>query len=125
MDDTNWDSNFASALNPKFNGLYNLIDNYGKGRKEKLNVDKWMESCINRIIKEATEFMEKTMFRSAIQKIFFEGNSLLRKYLSKTNNNPNKEIFEDGLHPNPEGHKRIFELVKDFLVEKEIIDSIQ
>jgi len=32
-----------------------------------------------------------------------------------------KKLLEDGLHPNSEGHQKIFEIVKDFLVEKKII----
>ena len=95
MDDPNWDSDFAKSLTPKLEGIYNLvIDNYGKGRKDLKNADKWMESVSNKYIKEATEFMDETLFRSAIQKIFFDFGSLLRIYLSKTNNNPNVRIFD-------------------------------
>ena len=32
-----------------------------------------------------------------------------------------KKLLEDGLHPNSEGHQKIFEIVKDFLEEKKII----
>ncbi len=31
------------------------------------------------------------------------------------------EDLEDGLHPNSAGHKKIFEVVKDFLVQNKII----
>lgn len=31
-----------------------------------------------------------------------------------------KKLLEDGLHPNPKGHKKIFETVKDFLIQNEI-----
>ena len=31
------------------------------------------------------------------------------------------EELEDGVHPNSEGHEKIFQVVKDFLIEKEII----
>ena len=31
--------------------------------------------------------------------------------------------FYDGLHPNTEGHQKIFEIVKEFLVENEIIEK--
>ena len=95
MDDPNWDSDFAKSLTLKIEGIHKLItNNYGKGRTEIKNVDKWMESVSNKYIKEATEFMEETLFRSAIQKIFFDFGSLLRTYLSKTNNNPNAKIFD-------------------------------
>ena len=32
-----------------------------------------------------------------------------------------KKLLEDGVHPNSEGHQKIFEIVRDFLVEKKII----
>ena len=32
-----------------------------------------------------------------------------------------KKLLEDGLHPNSEGHKKIFEIVRDFLMERGIV----
>ena len=32
-----------------------------------------------------------------------------------------EEDFDDGLHPNAQGHRKIFEKVKDFLVENKWI----
>ena len=32
-----------------------------------------------------------------------------------------KKLLEDGVHPNSEGHQKIFEIVRDFLEEKKII----
>lgn len=32
-----------------------------------------------------------------------------------------KSLLEDGLHPNSEGHKKIFEMVKNFLIQNKII----
>jgi len=32
-----------------------------------------------------------------------------------------KKLLQDGVHPNSEGHEKIFRIVKDFLVEKKII----
>lgn len=34
------------------------------------------------------------------------------------------DLLEDGLHPNTEGHKEIFEIVKDYLISHDIINSI-
>ncbi len=33
-----------------------------------------------------------------------------------------KKLLEDGLHPNLAGHKKMFEIVKDFLVEHKIVN---
>lgn len=32
-----------------------------------------------------------------------------------------RELLEDGLHPNSKGHQKIFEIVKEFLVENKIV----
>ena len=32
-----------------------------------------------------------------------------------------KKLLEDGVHPNSEGHQKIFEIVRDFLVEEKIM----
>ncbi len=93
MYDPNWDSTFAKSLNSKFKSISCMIlENYGKGREDIKNSDKWLESCLNKIILETTEFMEQTLFRSAIQKIFFELSSIIKTYLSKAEK-PNKKIF--------------------------------
>jgi len=33
-----------------------------------------------------------------------------------------KNLLEDGLHPNSQGHQKIFETVKDFLIQNKIIE---
>ncbi len=33
-----------------------------------------------------------------------------------------KKLLEDGVHPNSKGHKKIFEIVKDFLIENKIVE---
>ncbi|MFQ6056666.1 MAG: SGNH/GDSL hydrolase family protein [Methanosarcinales archaeon] len=32
-----------------------------------------------------------------------------------------KKLLEDGLHPNSDGHQKIFEIIKDFLIKNKII----
>lgn len=34
-----------------------------------------------------------------------------------------KKLLEDGLHPNSAGHKKIFEIVRDYLLKKEIVEK--
>ena len=96
MDDPNWDSDFASSLNSKFNDMGDFIVKiFGKGQDEMKDTDKIFESRANRLIREITGFMDKTMFRSSIQKIFFDFRKLLKNYLDKTNDDPNKKVFEN------------------------------
>ena len=34
-----------------------------------------------------------------------------------------KNLLEDGVHPNSEGHQKIFEIVRDFLIDNKIVHS--
>lgn len=95
LDDPNWDSEFAKALKNKIEQLHNFcIENYKKGRKERNNIDEWMESSLNEIIKNTTLSMEQTMFRSAIQHCYFDLHKAIKWYLRRTRNNPNQELME-------------------------------
>jgi leucyl-tRNA synthetase len=94
LDDPNWDSSFAKNIIPKITNLFDtFLQVYNKGVGDFRSIDGWANSEINRIIKEASEFMELTHFRSAIQKIFFETQNLVKWYLVRTNNKPNKEVM--------------------------------
>jgi len=94
LEDPNWDSNFAKSLAPKFEQIGEIIlQNYKKGGKEIRDVDKWADSVLNKNILEITGLMEETLFRSAIQRIFFNIGNLIKDYSAKTKN-PNKEIFK-------------------------------
>lgn len=94
LDDVNWDSELVKSLNQKLEQLYEFcVNNYGKGSNEMLSIDKWMNSKINEIIKESTEFMEEAMFRSALQRIYFDFQRYVKWYL-KRNPNPNKEVMK-------------------------------
>jgi lysophospholipase L1-like esterase len=39
----------------------------------------------------------------------------------KLNGDGYEKLLQDGLHPNSDGHQRIFEIVRDFLTEKRVI----
>ena len=96
LDDPNWDSKLAEILGTKFNSVMELVaENYGKGRKEINNTDKLVESKSNSLIKEITHLMEETLYRSAIQKIFYEYWKLVKDYLATTEFSPNKKSFEE------------------------------
>jgi lysophospholipase L1-like esterase len=42
--------------------------------------------------------------------------------LSKPFGNSYKKLLEDGVHPNSEGHKLIYQTVRDFLIKRKLID---
>ncbi|MBW3016883.1 leucine--tRNA ligase [Candidatus Woesearchaeota archaeon] len=96
MDDPNWDTNFAKSIGGKLALLYEFCtENYGKHKRtEKMQIDAWFESELNRTIQQATFAMELTLFRTGIQKIYFEMQRILRHYMKRTNNNPHKELID-------------------------------
>ncbi len=92
LDDSNWDGNFAEMIKNRLNALYDfVIENYNKGRDYRKEIDNWMDNELNKIIKDANELMEKTLFRSAIQKIYFDLQSKLKWYLRRSK--PNKKVI--------------------------------
>jgi leucyl-tRNA synthetase len=94
LDDPNWDSEFAKSCPAKLEGIFELcIGGYNKGSSEERSADKWMESKLHMIIRDATAFMEETMFRSALQKIFFDLPKAMRQYVRKTSGEPNKHVM--------------------------------
>jgi leucyl-tRNA synthetase len=81
MDDPNWDSAFATALKSKLGQFYEFcVEHYGKGRSNRLKIDDWMESKLNEVIAKTTQSMEETMFRSALQAVYFELNNAVKWY---------------------------------------------
>ncbi len=94
LDDPNWDTGFAKSMSQKLLQFHEVCtSSYGKGRGDMTYADKWMESELNKTIKQTTRFMEETLFRSAIQKCFFNLNRIVKWYLKRTNNNPNRDIM--------------------------------
>src|SRR3989338_1401130 len=92
LDDANWDSSFAEMIKRKLISLSSFVEEkYGKGHKGRKEIDNWMDNELNKIIKQSDELMEKTMFRSAIQKIYFEIQTAFKWYLKRTET-PNKEV---------------------------------
>ena len=70
------------------------------------------KSCTNGYVKEYDSIIKKACKENRIY--FVE----IFEKLKKMNY---QKLLEDGLHPNSEGHQKIFEIVKDFLVKNKII----
>jgi leucyl-tRNA synthetase len=96
LDDPNWDSEFARTITDKLNNWRDFcIENYGKGRTEKLYIDRWFLSVLDKAIKETTESMNDTNFRTALSKGFFDLQRDLKWYLKRCLNSPNKEVISE------------------------------
>ncbi len=94
LDDPNWETEFAKSMVGKLTSMVEFAkENYNKGRDDMQPIDEWAVSRLNLINKEATEFMEETLFRSAIQKIFFELRKVTAWYQKRTMGNPNKDVM--------------------------------
>lgn len=93
LDDPNFESELAKSLKVKLNSFKEFcIDKYNKGTMERRHIDNWMVSQLNSVIKETENYMDKTLFRSALQKCFFELNNHVKWYLRRSVK-PNKEVI--------------------------------
>lgn len=119
MDDPNFDSEFAISIKGKLQALYDFtLANYAplsnsadqnnnttaeaknttETKKPKLTkVDSWVESELNSIIKDTTELMELTLFRSALQRGYFDLQHTIRWYIKRSSNAPNKALLNKAL----------------------------
>ena len=61
------------------------------------------------------------MYNKIIQSICEENNLSFIDIFNQFYKTDYKNLLSDGLHPNSEGHKKIFEIVKDFLIKNKII----
>jgi len=93
LDDPNWDNSFAKSIGVKLEQLSEFVEkNYGKGGEEKKEIDNWMDNQLNQIIADTENAMEKTLFRTSIQKSYFDSQRALRWYLRRTKS-PNKDTM--------------------------------
>jgi len=67
---------------------------YNKGTEKERTIDKWMLSQLNQVIKDTTELMENNLFRSALQKSYFELQRSVKWYMRRTIDNPNKKVMK-------------------------------
>ncbi|MBD3204363.1 leucine--tRNA ligase [Candidatus Woesearchaeota archaeon] len=94
LDDANWDTELARTMRDKLKGILGFAKaNYDKGIYEKRTIDKWMEAQLNQIIKETTGYYEKTLYRSVIQKAYFDLQRVIKWYQRRTADSPNKEVM--------------------------------
>jgi len=94
IDDANFDMSFLDTAGKKLTEFHSFVlENYNKGRDDKLSVDGWFESVINNSIKETTEFMENIQFKSALFRGFLELQRNLKWYTRRTSGNYNKSVI--------------------------------
>ncbi len=93
LEDPSFDSKTAAGAVEDLYSWYRFaLENYGKGREERLKVDDWFESVVNRILKEVDSLMSATKFRSALVLGFYEMQKKLRWYMRRAGV-PNRELI--------------------------------
>ncbi len=99
MDDPNFDREFLRALKPKLESLYDFCTYWHafKGREDVQHIDRWLDSKVNEIVRDVTPLMEETLFRSALQKAFFDVQHALKWYVKRTKRNPHRETMRKAL----------------------------
>ncbi len=84
IDDPNFDMVFVKGANSRLEAWRDFaINNYDSGREERIGIDAWFESVLNRSIKEVVEAMEETKFRTALKLGFFDLQRHLRWYIRR------------------------------------------
>ena len=60
-------------------------------------------------------------YNQTIKEVCREKKIYFIEIFEKLKNADCQKLLEDGLHPNSDGHQRIFEIVKEFLIENKIV----
>ena len=80
---------------------------------ESLRINRKGESLSNKRIEEFNNVIKKLCQKNSLP--FLD----MFQELSKLDY---KKLLDDGLHPNPEGYQKMYELIKDFLIKNQIIN---
>ncbi|PSH01659.1 MAG: leucine--tRNA ligase, partial [Nanohaloarchaea archaeon SW_10_44_10] len=96
--DFDWKSEEVKDYRNKLKKFYNrTLDLHGEGvEREHNNLDKYVISRLNKIKREATEGLEEFQTRKAGLKAFFELNSLINTYISRSDK-LNAKVVEEAL----------------------------
>jgi len=94
LEDPNFEPSIADlAVNEILGWMNFACKNYGSGRLDKLKIDEWFESVLNKIIKRVTELMDKTMYKSALLEGYYNLQNKFRWYLRRAET-PNRDLLK-------------------------------
>lgn len=98
LEDANFETEIAEQMVEELPRWKDFIAQwYGKGIDEYRDIDRWFESRVNRIIKMVDEEYEALNTRNIVNAAWFEFWRVVRYYLRRTMNGPNKEVFSNAL----------------------------
>jgi len=94
LDDANFEPEVADrAVDLLYEWYEFAVRNYGRGREERLPIDDWFESVLNRTVKAVEEAMERGDFKDALVEGFFNLQNHFRWYLRRCGE-PNRELLK-------------------------------
>ncbi len=94
--DVDWDPDAAFTLRKRIEAWYEFATKRHKAPKkdEQLSdIDLWMESQLNGIIKDSTAAMDETLYRTAILRGYFDLQRNLKWYMRRKADKPNKALL--------------------------------
>jgi leucyl-tRNA synthetase len=97
VDDPNWETNFVETMGDRLESWYHFaIEHYGKGREDSRYIDRWFESVAVSLVAEVSEAIENMMYRTAVQKGYFDFQRALKWYLRRTDV-PNRALISKAI----------------------------
>ncbi len=94
LDDANFEPSVAEASAEELVSWLNFaVSSYGSGRDDRRSIDDWFESVLNRTIEEVTREMEKTNYKSALVKAYYNMQAHYKWYVKRAGT-PNKELLK-------------------------------
>ena len=84
LDDANFEPSVADKAVEELLGWLDFVRrSYGSGREERLAVDDWFESVLEKTIAEVTEHMERLEYRTALVKAYYGLQAAYRWYIKR------------------------------------------
>ena len=100
LDDADWRIENVKSYKTRLEFLYEIIKNLKKAKSnKKRNIDLYLQSSLQREIKESIENYEVTKFRTASHHALFNNINTLRWYLNRVDGikNANKNVLKESL----------------------------
>lgn len=94
MSDVDWDDEMAKTMTAKLEQWYAFALESHDGHDEKKEIDKWMEHQLHVCIRDATKAMELTLFRTALQRGFFDLQRHLKWYTRRCAGKVNASLVQ-------------------------------
>lgn len=96
LNDVDWDPELAETMTGKLEQWYDFaLKHYGKNgiMRARSEIDKWMEHQLYSSIKDATNAMDETLYRTAIARGFFDLQRHLKWYIRRTAGAMNQDVL--------------------------------